>query len=193
MLRFILRYRFILKVLATAIPVMGIVAAGIWNFYLFKLFGDGTENVIVNLKTEKQKLDTKTELVAIEVSVKNIGKVPVTAGQNPVYSGEGLELTVIEFNSELVNSKSFIDWDTGLDCSSDRSENNKCLFTLYKYNILGEYTAYKNSSYTINAGSEIYERMVIKVKPNKLYGVRARFFSPQNWTGADIIYFTTGD
>jgi hypothetical protein len=145
---------------------------------------EDAQNLAISLNPRLVATDTDSPLIIADVTLKNIGRVPIWAGARVDDSspGEGCELTVIEYENHAVGKAAdvqIIDWSDG---------GGEHRYLLEKYNLLSSYTSYRKGSYVLNPGVEYHEAGVVPVTKGKLYGVRARFFTEEGWTAADIAY-----
>jgi hypothetical protein len=165
---------------------IAMLIGGWWAYEQFNVQRTNAENLFVSLASRVVASDTDSPVLIVDITLKNIGKVPVWAGKRVGDSGdvvgEGLELTVIEYEDRSEGesaSQRIIDWDKG---------GGEQDYIVDKYNLIGSYYAYRNGSYMLNPGVEYHEAGAVPVTPSKLYAIRVRFFGLAGWTAADFDY-----
>lgn len=177
----------ILELLSKAAGIIALVVGAWWTYSQFTIHRENAENVNITLEPKVVAEGTDAPLILANVALDNIGKVPVRAGRyNKEH--EGLELTVIEYKNPkkgIGQNKQVIDWELGGDAPPSSE------WPVVAYNMIGEYTAYKNGNYNLNPGSKCKESVAIPAKPGKLYLLRVRFFSESGWSTSDLAYIYT--
>lgn len=178
----------ILDVLSKVVQIGAIVIGGFWTYNLFELYRDGSGNL--DIKVEPKVIKNSDQMLAsVTIKLKNIGKVSIrTRPKTEEGEHEGLELTIIEYKSgEQISATArdqVVDWNNA-------TTNGKREWPVEKYNVLKDYAAFQGGNFLLSAGGTDNESVVIPVKPNTLYGFRARFFSSDGWSNADIVYLYT--
>lgn len=181
------------EIISKVVGIVSIIIAGGWTYRQFNVERVDGQNLVVLVTPTVVAEGTGTPAIVIDISLKNIGKVPIKAGKLRDDKGnvtnEGCELTVIEYSdmsagfvhgaNNAPTSQSMIDWRFG---GSERT------YRVDHYNVLGDYDAFRNETYILNPGAEFHERAVASATPGHLYGIRARFFSSSEWTMADMAY-----
>lgn len=179
------------EVTSKVVTIIAIIVGGWWTYSNFIRFKEGAENLAVTVQATAGKAVNGKAITIIDVSLKNIGKVPVTAGvlvtktiRGKKMDFSGCEITVIEYDTDSRKPEStaaLIDWD---------NEEVGSKTVIDHYNILDGYAAFRNGNYVLNPGVEYHESMAFSAVPGKLYGIRARFFSEQEWSNSDIKYLS---
>ncbi|GJJ03410.1 hypothetical protein RugamoR64_39480 [Duganella rhizosphaerae] len=171
--------------MAAVVSLTSIVVGGWWTYSHFIEFREGAENLNVTLTSQTTHITTGAALLTIDVALKNIGKVPIIAERldpnDPNYwcTSCGLDITVIVYDDASKGRSStdrIIDWDSG---------GGGTKYVVNHYNVLQHYPGH---NYALGPGVEYHETAIVQVDTGKLYAIRARFFSANGWTNADIKY-----
>ncbi len=167
-------------------PVALIIGAW-WSYSQFTIHRDNAENINIAIEPKLIAKNTKTPLILANVTIDNVGNVPVRSGRYDE-EHEGLELTVIEYRNPAQGigpNQQVIDWDLGGDAPPPKD------WPVVKYNMIGQYQSYKSGNYNLNPGSKYKESVAIPAKPGKLYLLRVRFFSDNGWSTSDLSFVYT--
>jgi len=158
-----------------------------WMLSQFTTEDPDGKNLLVALEVRPDVIDEKQTLLFVDVTLRNVGKVRVSAGEYDEEKRNGLRLTVREYKPAAVvpvadgTKENVIDWNTEL--GKDASK-----VVLDRFNMLESYNCWQTGkSFSIAPGNEFHERVVVPVATGKLYGLGARFFA-KNWTNADFTY-----
>ena len=177
------KFAMLIDVASKIVSIFAIIIGGWWAMRQFTVQRQNAQTLLVSVTPQLAATDTESPVIIADVSLKNIGKVPIWAGEHTgKYHGKGCELTVIEYGDRSKGrsaQQQIVDWDRG---------GGKRKYVVEKYNLLERYGAFGTQSYMLNPGVEYHETGVVPVAKGKLYGVRVRFFTDANWTAADIAY-----
>lgn len=173
----------LIDVISKVVGIGATVIGGYWVYDQFTVHRENAQIVDISLDPKLQGMDSATPILSANVTLKNIGKVPVLAGRKDNH--EGLELTVIEYNDPktgIGKKEQVIDWEQGGGApSADK-------WPVVGYNMLKQYDAYKSGTYLINPGATFKESVAIPVEKNKLYLLRVRFFLGNGSSVSDLAY-----
>lgn len=177
----------VLEVVSKAAGVIALVVGAVWTYTQFTIHRENAENVNVSIEPKVIAEDSGNPVILAEVTLENVGKVAVRAGKYNE-DHEGLELTVIEYRNHAKGigpNQQVIDWNLGGD-APPRSD-----WPVDKYNMIGQYQAYKDGNYNLNPGTTFKESIAIPAKQGRLYLLRVRFFSASQWSASDLAYVYT--
>jgi hypothetical protein len=178
-----------IDVLSKLAGILAIVIGGWWTYSRFVAYREDVANILVTVSADIQGAAGNKTLTFVDVSLKNVGKVPIFAEaslrekrENWLNHG-GCELSIIEYDEFPTGGKDpkslVVDWE---------SSAGKNAYVLEDYDLLAQYKVARNGNYVLNPGIEYHEPLVFLASPGKLYALRARFFSKGDLTSSHIRY-----
>jgi hypothetical protein len=144
------RADFVYKVLT----ILALLAGGIWALFTFVLFRTAIENLQLSISPELIKYHGNLRVALINVTLRNVGKVKITAGQ------AGCRLWVRKLPTNLMHGES-LDLEAG-DSLVDGVD------------LLANYD--KAFPYEIEPGSEYHEFGNLVAAAGDLLSIRATFY-----------------
>lgn len=177
--------------------VIAIVVAGWWTYTNFTVERTHDPTMEVAVEPTVHPLDRDRALLNVDVYLRNAGKVAIV----PRFpSGEsdadvGLEISIVEIEptarpaaaaAESVAdaadpSVPWFDWTSG---------DGRPRLILLKRNLLASNEDYRHRRYQLNPGVRTREPFACVVERNRLYAIRARFWTDDG-SVADLVYIDT--
>lgn len=177
-----------------------LLVAAWWTYTNFTVERTHDPTMEVTITPNVQPLRDKQVLLNVDVFLQNIGKVAITPAYPRVEDGSdlGLEISLIELDPMHHPSTdsnisaaaqadqdevSWFDWTEGAGNPKKR---------LHKRNLLATNADFRNGRYQLNPGVRYREAFACLVERDKLYAIRARFWTAEG-SVADLIYVSTYD
>jgi len=176
---------------------IALIVAAWWTYTNFTVERTHDPTMEVNVSPSVHPLRGDDVLLNVDVFLRNIGKVAVKPKfpHKPDDQNLGLEISIVEIEprgsgatvlqqptaDEAVPSVPWFDWTAG-------AGNPKPL--LLKRNLLASNEDFSNGSYQLNPGVRYREPFACIVEKDRLYAIRARFWTREG-SVADLVYVDT--
>jgi len=169
-----------------------LVAAGVWTYVNFTVERTHDPTMQIDVQPSVQALRGDHVLLNVDVLLQNIGRVAI----HPKFAdGEqtadvGLEISIVEIQAiphadgETPHPHEHCPWFDWVDGAGQP----KTVFE--KRNLLASNEDFQNRLYLLNPGVKYREPFACLVEKDKLYAVRARFWTEEG-SIADLIYVHT--
>jgi hypothetical protein len=171
---------------------VALIAAGVWTYTNFTVERTHDPTMQVDIHPAVQLLRGEQLLLNVDIILQNIGHVAI----QPKYASEGensnlgLEVSIVEIDAvpgeeqgtpDLPEELPWFDWTEGDGAP-------KAVF--HKRNLLATNEDFRTQRYQLNPGVKYREPFACLVEKDKLYAVRARFWT-ENGSIADLVYVHT--
>ena len=170
---------------------IALVAAGVWTYTNFTVERTHDPTMQVDIQPEVHVLQDDHVLLNVDVFLQNIGRVaiqPRFATEEMQSSDLGLEISIVEIEAIPGSNESpgaverpWFDW-------TDGAGEPRAVF--HKKNLLATNEDFRNRRYQLNPGVRYREPFACLVEKDKLYAVRARFWTDEG-SIADLVYVHT--
>jgi hypothetical protein len=172
---------------------VALVAAGVWTYTNFTVERTHDPTMQIGIQPEVSVLRGDHVLLNVDVILQNIGRVaiqPKFADSDASTSNLGLEISIVEIEAipqaetetpAVSSEHPWFDWTAG-------AGEPKPVF--HKRNLLATNEDFQNHRYQLNPGVKYREPFACLVEKDKLYAVRARFWT-QEGSIADLVYVHT--
>ncbi len=177
------------ELVSKVIGGIALLVAGWWTYANFTVEKTHDPTMEVTLSPTVHALRGEQVLLTVDVFLRNIGKVAIT----PRYASDGqqqdlgLEISLVEMEplahetTEPATALPWFDWNAG-------GGNPRQL--LQKRNLLATNEDFRRGRYQLNPGVKYREPFACVVERNKLYAIRARFWTDDG-SVADLVYIDT--
>ena len=184
---------FISKVLGGA----AILVAAWWTYTNFTVERTHDPTMEVTVSPSVHPLSGDRVLLNVDVFMKNIGKVAIMP-RFPDRDGDrdlGLEISIVEIEplgdaKPAVHQASHVEADPEVPWFDWNSGDGNPRPLLLKRNLLATNEDFVNGRYQLNPGVKYREPFACIVERNKLYAIRARFWTDEG-SIADLVYIDT--
>jgi hypothetical protein len=174
--------------ISKVLGALAIVAAGVWTYMNFTVERTHDPTMQIDIHPAVQTLRGDHVLLNVDVLLQNIGRVAI----QPRFGEEneadlGLEISIVEIEaipqaeSSTLGRSEWFDWVDG-------AGEPKVVFE--KRNLLATNEDFRNRRYLLNPGVKYREPFACLVEKDKLYAVRARFWTEEG-SIADLVYVHT--
>jgi hypothetical protein len=170
---------------------VALVAAGVWTYTNFTVERTHDPTMQVDIQPAVQALPGEHVLLNVDVFLQNIGRVaiqPRFAGSTAHSADLGLEISIVEIEAmpgsgplSAGQEPPWFDW-------TDGAGEPKAVF--HKRNLLATNEDFRSRRYQLNPGVKYREPFACLVEKDKLYAVRARFWTEEG-SIADLVYVHT--
>ena len=182
------------ELVSKLLGAIAIVVAAWWTYTNFTVERTHDPTMEVTVSPAVSPLPQGKALLNVDVLLKNVGKVAIT----PRFSGSpndrdvGLEISIVEIapfaregdtasDAEAEPAVPWFDWNDG-----DGSPRP----IVHKRNLLASNEDFRAGRYQLNPGVQYREPFACVVEPDKLYAIRARFWTDEG-SVADLVYVDT--
>lgn len=166
---------------------LAIVVAAWWTYTNFTVERTHDPTMEVNVVPSVHALRGAQVLLNVDVFMRNVGKVAIVP-KFPQTEGErdlGLEISIVELEplgrTDAGNDIPWFDWTSG-------DGGPKPL--LQKRNLLASNEDFRTGRYQLNPGVKYREPFACVVERDRLYAIRARFWTDEG-SVADLVYVDT--
>jgi len=181
--------------------VVALVVAGWWTYTNFTVERTHDPTMEVSVEPSVHPLDGSRILLNVDVFLRNAGKVAIM----PRFSGGeddrdvGLEISIVEIEPGIqpepqTQLRTEPPAETGQDPTVPwfdwTSGDGRPRPLLLKRNLLASNEDYRHRRYQLNPGVRSREPFACVVERNRLYAIRARFWTDQG-SVADLVYVDT--
>ena len=170
---------------------IALIAAGVWTYTNFTVERTHDPTMQVDIQPAVHVLQDNHVLLNVDVFLQNIGRVaihPRFADDKTQSADLGLEISIVEIEAipgsqSLSGSeeRQWFDWTEG-------AGEPKAMF--HKKNLLATNEDFRKRRYQLNPGVRYREPFACLVEKDKLYAVRARFWTDEG-SIADLVYVHT--
>lgn len=182
------------EVVSKAVGAVAIVVAAWWTYTNFNVERTHDPTMEVAVVPHVTQLPRDKVLLNVDVLLENVGKVAIMPRFAPSAAARdaGLEISIVEiapFAGESGDDAGtnpepavpWFDWNEG-----DGSPRP----IVHKRNLLASNEDYRAGRYQLNPGVQYREPFACIGEPNKLYAIRARFWTDEG-SVADLVYVDT--
>jgi hypothetical protein len=181
------------ELVSKLLGAIAIVVAAWWTYTNFTVERTHDPTMEVTVAPTVSRLSANKTLLNVDVLLKNVGKVAITPryATSPNARDVGLEISIVEIapfaggniagDAEPEPSVPWFDWNEG-----DGSPRP----IVHKRNLLASNEDFRACRYRLNPGVRYREPFALIVEPNKLYAIRARFWTDEGAV-ADLVYVDT--
>ena len=174
-----------------------ILVAAWWTYTNFTVERTHDPTMEVTVSPSVHPLSGDRVLLNVDVFMKNIGKVAIRP-RFPERDGErdlGLEISIVEIEplgdaTPAVRQASHVEADPGVPWFDWNSADGNPRPLLLKRNLLATNEDFVNGRYQLNPGVKYREPFACIVERDKLYAIRARFWTDEG-SIADLVYIDT--
>lgn len=180
---------------------LALFVAAWWTYANFTVERTHDPTMLVRMTPTVSRLADERVLLNVDVFMENIGKVAIRPkfGRDPSDRDVGLEISIVEIEPlrrEQASSATasgtaagvgpdpnvpWFDWTSGDGAPKP---------ILLKRNLLAANEDYRNERYQLNPGVRYREPFACVVERNRLYAIRARFWTDEG-SVADLVYVDT--
>jgi hypothetical protein len=166
---------------------VALIAAGAWTYSNFTVERTHDPTMQIAIRPEVQVLSGDRVLLNADVMLENVGRVAIMPkfATSEETRDLGLEISVVEMDAHdhgtEVGETPWFDWTTG---------SGQPRPVLYKRNLLATNEDFRNRRYQLNPGVKYREPFACLVEKDKLYAIRARFWTNEG-SIADLVYVHT--
>ncbi len=174
-----------------------ILVAAWWTYTNFTVERTHDPTMEVTVSPSVHPLAGDRVLLNVDVFMKNIGKVAIVP-RFPERDGDrdlGLEISIVEIEplgdpKPAVHQASHVEADPEVPWFDWNSADGNPRPLLLKRNLLATNEDFVNGRYQLNPGVKYREPFACIVERNKLYAIRARFWTDEG-SIADLVYIDT--
>lgn len=176
--------------ISKVLGAIALIAAGVWTYTNFTVERTHDPTMQVDIQPAVQVLQDDHVLLNVDVFLQNIGRVAIQPryADGAAQSADlGLEISIVEieaiagFQQSGSDERPWFDW-------TDGAGEPKAMF--HKKNLLATNEDFRNRRYQLNPGVRYREPFACLVEKDKLYAVRARFWTDEG-SIADLVYVHT--
>lgn len=172
---------------------VALVAAGVWTYSNFTVERTHDPTMQIDIQPTVHTLRGDHMLLNVDVMLQNIGRVAIQPrfAEDPSTTADlGLEISIVEIEaipqadgatSAESSEQPWFDW-------TDGAGEPQTVFQ--KRNLLATNEDFRNRRYQLNPGVKYREPFACLVEKDKLYAVRARFWTDDG-SIADLVYVHT--
>jgi len=180
--------------ISKVLGALALLAAGAWTYSNFTVERTHDPTMQIEIEPAVHRLAGDRVLLNVDVMLENIGRVAIV----PRFPDEsatadlGLEISIVEMDAipettnETVADGDEMPWFDWTDGAGQPRP------LLYKRNLLASNEDFCNRRYQLNPGVKYREPFACLVEKDKLYAVRARFWTAKG-SIADLVYVHTFD
>lgn len=182
------------ELVSKLLGAIAIVVAAWWTYTNFTVERTHDPTMEVTVSPAVSPLPQGKVLLNVDVLLRNVGKVAITPrhATEPESRDVGLEISIVEIapfagtvddaaGAPVERDVPWFDWNDG--DGDPRS-------IVHKRNLLASNEDFRAGRYRLNPGVQYREPFACVVEPNKLYAIRARFWTDEG-SVADFVYVDT--
>lgn len=182
------------ELVSKLLGAIAIVVAAWWTYTNFTVERTHDPTMEVTVSPAVSRLPQGKALLNVDVLLKNVGKVAITPryAKEPQSRDVGLEISIVEIapfarEGDIASAADtepavpWFDWNDG-----DGSPRP----IVHKRNLLASNEDFRAGRYQLNPGVQYREPFACVVEPDKLYAIRARFWTDEG-SVADLVYIDT--
>ena len=177
--------------ISKVLGAIALIAAGVWTYTNFTVERTHDPTMQVDIHPAVHVLQDEHVLLNVDVFLQNIGRVaiqPRFAGNETQSADLGLEISIVEIEAipgsrslSGTDERPWFDW-------TDGAGEPRAVF--HKKNLLATNEDFRSRRYQLNPGVRYREPFACLVEKDKLYAVRARFWTDEG-SIADLVYVHT--
>jgi len=183
---------------------LAILVAAWWTYTNFTVERTHDPTMVVTVAPTVRRLGDDEVLLNVDVFMENIGKVAIRP-RFPRRAGDddlGLEISIVEMEP-FAGPRPAAERPAGNDGTADAAAHQEAvpLFDwtsgdgaprplLMKRNLLATNEDFRQGRYQLNPGVRYREPFACVVEPDRLYAIRARFWTDEG-SVADLVYIDT--
>lgn len=181
---------------------IAILVAAWWTYTNFTVERTHDPNLELSIEPRVHPLDDSRVLLAVDVFMRNVGKVAVVPrfANGEDQESAGLEISIVSMEP---SRRSTTDTTKTTETTSPDAPPDVLWFDwtsgdgapetiLRKRNLLSSNEDYRDRRYQLNPGVRYREPFACIVERGRLYAIRARFWTDEG-TVADLVYVDTVD
>ena len=173
---------------------LAVVVAAWWTYTNFTVERTHDPTLEVTIEPHVRPVDDRQVLLAVDVFLRNVGKVAVA----PRYAGEaetedaGLEISMVAIEPLAASTPNTpaVDGDPDVPWFDWTSGDGAPETILRKRNLLASNEDYRQGRYQLNPGVRYREPFACILERGKIYAIRARFWTDDG-SVADLVYVDT--
>ena len=179
--------------------VIGVLALGVaawWTYTNFTVERTHDPTMEVSVEPSVHALDGNRVLLDVDVVLRNAGKVAIVP-RFPEQDGDrdvGLEISIVEMapgdESQGCDQAASAGSDPAVPWFDWTSGDGRPRPILLKRNLLASNEDFRQRRYQLNPGVRVREPFACVVERNRLYAIRARFWTVEG-SVADLVYIDT--
>jgi hypothetical protein len=180
--------------ISKVLGAIALLAAGAWTYTNFTVERTHDPTMQIDINPTVHRVRGDRVLLNVDVMLENIGRVAILPkfADDEATTDLGLEISIVEMDAlpedlsvtTMTNPEvPFFDWTEG---------SGKPKRLLYKKNLLATNDDFQKRRYRLNPGVKYREPFACLVEKDKLYAVRARFWTDEG-SIADLVYVHTFD
>lgn len=173
---------------------MAVVVAAWWTYSNFTVERTHDPTLEVTIEPHVRPVDDRQVLLAVDVFLRNVGKVAVAPryarGDGDEDAGLEISIVAIEPLKRSTTATPAVDGDPDVLWFDWTSGDGSPQTLLRKRNLLASNEDYRRSRYQLNPGVRYREPFACIVERGRLYAIRARFWTDEG-TVADLVYVDT--
>jgi hypothetical protein len=175
------------ELVSKVLGAVALIVAAWWTYSNFTVERTHDPTMEVTVAPTVAPLPDGAMLLNVDVVLRNVGKVAIT----PRYvtaadtKDAGLEISIVELSRVAGDAATAaVPWYDWNEADGDPR------FVVRKRNLLATNEDFKNGRYRLNPGVRYREPFACVVQPNRIYAIRARFWTDEG-SVADIVYVDT--
>jgi hypothetical protein len=176
---------------------LAVIVAAWWTYTNFTVERTHDPTMEVSVEPSVHPLDGSRILLNVDVFLRNAGKVAIVP-RFPPGDGDrdvGLEISIVEIEPAVVtDGRPVASAEAGTDPAVPwfdwTSGDGRPKAILLKRNLLASNEDYRHRRYQLNPGVRSREPFACVVEKDRLYAIRARFWTDQG-SVADLVYVDT--
>lgn len=180
---------------------LALFVAAWWTYANFTVERTHDPTMLVRMTPTVSRLADERVLLNVDVFMENIGKVAIRPkfGRDPGDRDVGLEISIVEIeplrreqaaSATASGTAAGVGPDPNVPWFDWTSGDGAPKPILLKRNLLAANEDYRNERYQLNPGVRYREPFACVVERNRLYAIRARFWTDEG-SVADLVYVDT--
>ncbi len=180
---------------------LALFVAAWWTYANFTVERTHDPTMLVRMTPTVSRLADERVLLNVDVFMENIGKVAIRPkfGRDPGDRDVGLEISIVEIEplrreqaapAAASGTAAGVGPDPNVPWFDWTSGDGAPKPILLKRNLLAANEDYRNERYQLNPGVRYREPFACVVERNRLYAIRARFWTDEG-SVADLVYVDT--
>ena len=173
---------------------LAVVVAAWWTYANFTVERTHDPTLEVTVEPHARPIDDHRTLLAVDVFLRNVGKVAVAPRYAPTPDVEdaGLEISIVAIEplARSTPDTAAVDGDPDVVWFDWTSGDGAPETILRKRNLLASNEDYRQGRYQLNPGVRYREPFACIVERGRIYAIRARFWTDEGAV-ADLVYADT--
>lgn len=173
------------ELVSKVLGAVALIVAAWWTYSNFTVERTHDPTMEVTVAPTVAPLPDGAMLLNVDVVLRNVGKVAIT----PRYAtaadtkDAGLEISIVEL-SRVAGTAAHVPWYDWNEGDGDPRS------VVHKRNLLATNEDFRAGRYRLNPGVRYREPFACVVQPNRIYAIRARFWT-EDGSVADLVYVDT--